>query len=74
MGAIAVRPDVLPDGRVRAYVMTLAVLPPYRRLGIARTLLRALPALASKHKLTLSEIVLHVQVSSLLFLLLSPPP
>eukprot|EP00759_Apiculatamorpha_spiralis_P015171 PhF_6_TR21897/c0_g1_i2/m.31094/K20793/NAA50, NAT5; N-alpha-acetyltransferase 50 len=57
-----------PPPPVRCYIMTLGVLKPYRRLGLAHTLLEtaltALQKYVEKLNLTLTEVALHVQVSN----------
>lgn len=53
---------------IRAYIMTLGTLKPYRRLGIASQLLDAamnkLKTFVAENKLVLTEVALHVQVSN----------
>lgn len=48
--------------RADGYIMTLAVLPAYRRLGLGKRLIAAGHELAAKHKETVKELTLHVQV------------
>ena len=51
------------DGKLRAYIMTLGVLEPYRRMGIASTLVRRVIDCAASMSDVL-EIGLHVQQGS----------
>uniref|UniRef100_A0A7S4GLE3 N-acetyltransferase domain-containing protein n=1 Tax=Oxyrrhis marina TaxID=2969 RepID=A0A7S4GLE3_OXYMA len=65
VGAICCRVEI-EDGRPRLYVMTLGVLEPYRRMGIASQLIRDIVAKVEqeKEKSKISEIVLHMQTSN----------
>nr|XP_043608859.1 N-alpha-acetyltransferase 50 [Erigeron canadensis] len=62
VGSIACRIERKEGGAVRAYIMTLGVLAPYRGLGIGTKLLNHVIDLSSKQNI--GEIYLHVQTNN----------
>ncbi|KAJ4749531.1 N-alpha-acetyltransferase 50 [Rhynchospora pubera] len=62
VGSIACRLEKAEGGAVRAYIMTLGVLAPYRRLGIGKKLLTHVLDLCAKQNI--SDIYLHVQTNN----------
>ena len=60
VGAISCKEDILADGSKQCYIMTITVLKPYRRYGIATRLLeRAIEDCMVAREV--SQMVLHVQ-------------
>ena len=59
VGAISCKEDILNDGKKECYIMTITVLKPYRRYGIASQLLeRAIEDCMVQREV--SRMVLHV--------------
>lgn len=59
-----IEPSELADGTNKLYIMTINVLPAYRRRGIATVLLNYVLEEASKDS-TIREVYLHVQTSNI---------
>ena len=64
VGGIACRCEKTQDAKVKAYIMTIGVLPPYRNMGIGSALLREVLKLITEDS-NIHEIYLHVQVDAL---------
>lgn len=60
VGAISCKEDILEDGSKQCYIMTITVLKPYRRYGIASKLLEQATQDCMVER-SVSRMVLHVQ-------------